>query len=205
MSDKIKILTKLHAIMSEVGYIQKDKKNTHQNYNYASEKAIKEVFQPKLVDHKVILKVDCIRQEIDRSTTAKGGKSTLTLADFEYTFYDVESGESITGQFQGQGEDSLDKGIYKAITGAIKYILTSTFLTPTGDDPEENNPREKEPAMSDAGAVENYKIILKEFTDLKEYEKKSVSLYEDAIKNGVLKPDAQKMARQKLNELKNAK
>ena len=104
MSDKIKILTKLHAIMSEVGYIQKDKKNTHQNYNYASEKAIKEVFQPKLVDHKVILKVDCIGQEIDRSTTAKGGKSTLTLADFEYTFYDVESGESITGQFQGQGE-----------------------------------------------------------------------------------------------------
>jgi len=29
-------------------------------------------------------------------------------------------------------------GIYAAVTGAIKYALTSTFLIPTGDDPEQD-------------------------------------------------------------------
>ena len=206
MSDKIKILTKLHAIMSEVNYIQKDKKNKFHNYNYASEKAIKEVYQPKLIEHKVLLMVDCVGQTIDRGTTAKGEPTILTLANFEYTFYDVETGESITGQFQGQGEDKLDKGIWKSVTGALKYILTTTFLTPTGDDPEVDNPHDEEPVYSDAGALANFKVILKEFGDIESYKKVgSESLIAEAVKNGVLKPDATSMCREKIKELTDAK
>ena len=32
-----------------------------------------------------------------------------------------------------------DKGVYKAITGAVKYIFMKNFLIPTGDDPEKDN------------------------------------------------------------------
>jgi hypothetical protein len=192
--NNIKILTKLHAIMSEVGYIQKDKKNAFHNYNYASEKAIKETLQPKLIEHKVLFQLGVVGQRIE------GG---LTLADFTYVFWDVESGESISGTFAGQGEDKLDKGIWKATTGAIKYILTSTFLIPTGDDPEENNPREKEPVGSDAKALAEYKIILSEFTNLAEYKKVGRDLIKDAIKSGVTKDDAEGFASVRVRELTN--
>ena len=199
MSD---ILTKLHAIMSEVGYIQKDKKNTFHNYNYASEYAIKTAIHEQLVKHKVLFKVDVTNQRIDRGVTAKGEPTILTMADLHYTFYDVESGESIEGTFQGQGDDKLDKGIYKAITGGIKYILTSTFLIPTGDDPEENNPREKEPVGSNENALAEYKATLKEFSKLDEYKKVGRDLIKDAVKKGVTKDDAEGFASMIVRELK---
>lgn len=121
------ILTKLHIIMSKVDFIVKDKTNTFHGYDYASESAIKETLHKLLVEHKVLFTLSA--QNLRRN-------DTLTDIDFEYGFYDIESGEVFKGTFVGTGEDKLDKGTYKAITGALKYILTSTFLIPTGDDPE---------------------------------------------------------------------
>ena len=60
---------------------------------------------------------------------------------------DSETGECVSGMFYGVGQDSGDKGIWKAVTGAIKYIMTSTFLIPTGDDPEKDEGKEKKPAV----------------------------------------------------------
>lgn len=46
----------------------------------------------------------------------------------------------------GEGMDTGDKAIYKAITGAQKYVLMKTFLIPTGDDPElEELPQKPQP------------------------------------------------------------
>lgn len=128
------ILAKLHAIMKEVDFIAKDKTNDFHKYNYASEQAIKETLHKLLVDHGVlfILSSSNIRHT-----------GTLTDIDCIYKFYDVESGEYLEGTFIGTGEDKLDKGTYKAITGALKYILTSTFLIPTGDDPEKTSSQSK--------------------------------------------------------------
>ncbi len=130
------ILTKLNLIMSEVQYIKKDKTNAFFNYKYASEQAIKETLQPLLVKHKVILQTTFTNPKREVYITAKGARGALTDIDVSYKFWDVESGESLDGTFCGTGDDGADKGTYKAITGAIKYILTSTFLIPTGDDPE---------------------------------------------------------------------
>lgn len=130
------ILNKLHLIMSEVEYIQKDKTNAHFGYKFASEQAIKETLHPILVKHKVILQVSVKNPRREVYVSVKGGRGAITDLDVEYAFYDVDSGESLTGSFVGTGDDGADKGTYKAITGAIKYILTSTFLIPTGDDPE---------------------------------------------------------------------
>jgi len=133
------ILAKLHAIMEEADYIQKDKRNAAQSYNYASEAAIKERLHGLLVKHKVLFTISCTGQTVEARTTAKGGDSNLTLARFGYAFHDVDTGEKLEGSFEAQGSDGQGKGIYKAITGAIKYILTSTFLIPTGDDPEDDD------------------------------------------------------------------
>lgn len=47
-----------------------------------------------------------------------------------------DTGATHTVRFFGDGLDKGDKGLYKAYTGAIKYLLMKTFLIPTGDDPE---------------------------------------------------------------------
>lgn len=129
------ILKKLHEIMSKVDFIEKDKTNTFHGYKYASEQAIKETLHKLLVDHKVLFTLEALNFSSHHQPLEKE-KDTITNIEFKYHFWDVESGEELSGNFVGSGEDKGDKGTYKAITGAVKYILTSTFLIPTGDDPE---------------------------------------------------------------------
>lgn len=138
---------KLLAIMADCSYIKKDKRNLAQGYNYASEAAIKEKVQPALVRHGVLFQCDPVTLEerlIERTT--KDGRpvlESLVKCQFHYCFEDVETGEKREGTFFGTGLDGGDKALYKAITGAAKYILTTTFLIPTGDDPEEISGEEK--------------------------------------------------------------
>jgi len=127
------ILKKLNAIFQEVGEVKKDGLNKAFNYAYVTEAQLKRVLQPLLKKHGVIFKLDVVEQKIDFS-----GKMPLTLITVRYTFFDTESGESLEGTFCSQGSDTGDKGVFKAVTGAIKYILSSVFLIPTGGDPEED-------------------------------------------------------------------
>ena len=127
MSEQKNILKKLHAIMSEVRYLQKDAKNP-QGWKYLSEAAIKAALHPKLVEHGVIFMVEA---GLPQPVTEK-----FLAVPTKYRFYDVDSGESLGGEFIGTGHTREEKGTYAAITGAIKYTLTSTFLIPTGDDVE---------------------------------------------------------------------
>lgn len=124
------ILNKLHKIMSEVPVIEKDKTNTFHGYSYASEAIIKQTIQPLLVKHGILF-------HLEVGSVQRTG--TIEHLNCIYHFTDIESAETLSGSFIGSGEDKGDKATYKAITGAIKYILTSTFLIPTGDDPENEN------------------------------------------------------------------
>lgn len=123
------ILGKLHLVMTEVDYIQKDGKNSFQKYSYASEYAIKEKFHEAFTKHKIIFQFSTSNVRIENG---------LTFLDCAYAFHDVESGESLSGTFVGSGAGRDEKGNYAAVTGAIKYILTSNFIVPTGDDPEDD-------------------------------------------------------------------
>jgi hypothetical protein len=133
------IYQKLHAIMEAIAFIEKDKRNEFHKYNYASEEAIKKAVHSQLVANRVIFLVDVEDFKRVDYITKKQERSTLTEVYINYSFTDIDTLEKITGRFVGTGDDNADKGTYKAITGAIKYILTSTFLIPTGDDPEVEN------------------------------------------------------------------
>lgn len=130
-----KILKKMLAIMTDVDRIEKDGINDFHKYKYASEKIIKERLHAALVKHGVVFYITKAEQSVE-SVTIKDKTERLTSTVLTYRFCDVESGEFIEGQGIGQGQDPGDKGSYKAITGALKYILTTSFLIPTGDDPE---------------------------------------------------------------------
>lgn len=136
ISNKVKLFEKLHKVMEAISYIEKDKKNTFHNYKYASEEAIKRAVHAELVKNKLLFSLSCSELTRTETTSDKGKKTFITDMRFQYAFTCVETGQSIEGYAYGTGDDASDKGTYKAITGAIKYILTSTFLIPTGDDPE---------------------------------------------------------------------
>ncbi len=58
---------------------------------------------------------------------------TLTLTD-------CETGESTTAQCPGYAEDpKSDKSLWKAVTGACKYVIRSFFCLATTDDPEQDD------------------------------------------------------------------
>lgn len=127
------IYAKLAAIRGEVGYMTKDGKNTSQGYSYLSETQVAVTFKELLDKYKVHFEYS---SEITNVTPTPSGKQMLTDVQVNYSFVDIETGEKSTGRAAGQGSDPTDKGVYKAITGAVKYIFMKTFLIPTGDDPE---------------------------------------------------------------------
>lgn len=68
-------------------------------------------------------------------TTKSGGTEQAVRVRISGTLVH-SSGESQTVIGYGEGQDRADKAIYKAITGAKKYMLAGLLAIPTSDDPE---------------------------------------------------------------------
>lgn len=132
----VKILTALHAIMGACGYVQKKGKNQFHNYKYAGEGNLLEVLRPAMVEHGLLL----IPSHKSVSEIDVNG---ITVACVEYTLAHKDGDvwpEKIVAYGAGGDKNSKggvgDKGLYKALTGANKYLLFKLFQIETGDDPE---------------------------------------------------------------------
>ena len=139
-----KILFALHEVMGKVGYIQKKSRNDFQKYNYAGEADLLETLRPAMVEAGLIL----IPSGQERSEIDQHGITSVTV---EYTLAHKD-GEVWPEKIRayGAGGDKNkngvgDKGLYKALTGANKYLLFKLFQIETGDDPEVTNEQEKLP------------------------------------------------------------
>ena len=140
MSDKKTLTSKLLEVSKAIKYLEKDKTNKMQGYSYLSEAKIKETIKKAFEDSGIIFNysTESVR-EYEVSPTSKGTKQFCTIANGKYSFIDVDSDHELSGTWFGSGTDTGDKGLYKAITGGIKYVLNTNFLIPTGDDPENDS------------------------------------------------------------------
>lgn len=129
MSDKKTIYAKIAKVMSQVERVPKNGYNNFHKYEYATESDLTEAIRPILQEAGLAFFSTVIEQERD---------GEFTKAKMEFTLADVETGETLTSTYWGEGQDKGDKGLYKAYTGAVKYFLMKTFLIPTGDDPEQD-------------------------------------------------------------------
>lgn len=130
------ILAKLAKIRNDIDPMKKDGKNIKQNYAFLSDKQITLEVSKLLEKHNVVITHNDRTEPLIQYTNNSGTTTFLTTVYVDYTFWDVDSGESISGWVVGQGVDTGDKGVYKAITGAFKYLYVKTFNIPTEDDPE---------------------------------------------------------------------
>lgn len=148
--------SKLAEVMAEVGRVPKRGRNEFHKYDYATEADIVEAVRGALSARGVSL-LPSVRQVLR--------EGTLTTALMAFSFTDGETGETSTHEWAGTGDDKGDKGLYKAMTGALKYFLLKTFLLPTGDDPEADEATDKraygQPKPRKAAAVEQVPRCLK--------------------------------------------
>lgn len=127
---------KLHAVMQALGAIEKRGQNKSQGYDYMMAEDVLAEVRQEFIKQGLVLLPACTGQGVVEGQTRNGGTNYLTSADMEYTIMDVETGEKVTLPWKGLGQDSGEKGLYKAYTGAIKYFLRNLLLIPQGDDPE---------------------------------------------------------------------
>lgn len=121
------LASKLIEVRKAIGTLAKDGRNDFHKYNYATAANVAETVKPELDKRGIMAFVSCPERIKD---------GTLTTVKMEIIIIDTESGESITLPWHGDGEDKLDKGLYKAYTGGQKYFWLANLLIATDDDPE---------------------------------------------------------------------
>ena len=153
MTDKTypaKIATALHEVMQACGYVQKKQRNEFHRYNYAGEGDLLEVLRPAMLKAGLLL----IPSGVERSPVDEYGNTHVTV---EYTLAHKDGDvwpDKIRAFGTGNDKNSKggigDKGTYKALTGANKYLLFKLFQIETGDDPETDShePPAPEPAKA---------------------------------------------------------
>jgi len=145
-----KIAKALHEVMSRVGYVQKTGKNAFHGYKYAGEGDLLEKLRPAMLEAGLIL----LPSVTSVSPIDEHGNTTVRV---EYTLLHKDGDvwpEKIGAAGCGGDKNKNgvgDKGLYKALTGANKYLLFKLFQIETGDDPDRDEatpPREQVPDIS---------------------------------------------------------
>lgn len=144
----LKLLAKLAAIMADLNWVEKRGRNSHFNYDYATESDILGAIRPRLAEAGIFVHtlIEAETATPTGKTTREGAPIMLHRVQLLHIFNDSDSGETLEGVGIGYSNDDSDKGFYKAYTGAVKYFFTKTFLVSSGDDPENQNPEEREAA-----------------------------------------------------------
>ena len=131
------------AIYGAVGYVQKQK-SIELRYSYAGEAAFISELRPAMIENGVTVSVSKMDELAQESySTARGTLMMRSTIHAVVTFRHV-SGSSITVEAYGEGSDSGDKSVNKAMTDAYKYALRQTFMIETGDDPDKDASQERD-------------------------------------------------------------
>lgn len=137
------IYSALAKAQAEVKAAGKSGENKFDHYTYAMLVDFWEVSQKPLADNglALTLTVSKLTRLPDRAT-AKGGSERVV--ELELTgILTHTSGESMKFVSYGEGQDRSDKAIYKAHTGARKYLIAGILNIPTSDDPEKDSDKER--------------------------------------------------------------
>ncbi|MFS0904158.1 ERF family protein [Priestia aryabhattai] len=126
---KLNLYQKIHAVMQDVEYIEKDSKVEFKTTKYkaVSEEAVTTAVRNALVKYGLVILP--VEQEHSKD-------GTITTVDVKYKIIDIDTGNHEIVVSSGTGADTQDKGVGKAMTYSYKYMLLRTFAIPTGEDPD---------------------------------------------------------------------
>lgn len=125
------------GIMSDVDYIEKEKRTVNGQYRFVSHDSVTAKLHPYLVKHGVTAIPTVTEQTQDGNRTTAKVVTIFTNVDNPL--------DSIAVTYYGYGVDGSDKGPGKAVSYAFKYALLKTFNLETGDDPDNDANASYEP------------------------------------------------------------
>jgi hypothetical protein len=149
------IIRALNAVMQEVDYVQKKGENDFHGYKYATEADVLDRLRPSMVKHGLVL-IPSVQQV---SSVDQYGNTTVSI---HYTLAHVSGAvwpHPIVAAGCGNDRNKNgvgDKGLYKAITGANKYMLFKLFQIETGNQEPEDSEGDRQRAEADASARQFY-------------------------------------------------
>lgn len=135
------IFSLLSKVMSEVGVVGKNSKNTQQGYAFRGIDDLYSALQPPLVRYGVFFCTDVEKIEQTHRDSKQGTLLTCTVLTCRFTFY-APDGSNVFVRTVGEGMDSGDKSCSKAMSTALKYALLQLFCIPTSEatDSEHDSP-----------------------------------------------------------------
>jgi hypothetical protein len=131
---ELNLREKFAEVRRRLGYIRKRGHNERHNYSYVMAADLAGSVGDILAELGIVVipQLQSISTETPRSSTERIARIVMN-----YRFVDARSGEELTVRVAGEGADTGDKALYKAMTGALKYALLQSFLLASGDDPED--------------------------------------------------------------------
>jgi hypothetical protein len=134
--DMASLYKKIAKVMQDTEAVaQKTGKNNEQNYTYAQDEDIVKHMRKAIADAGLVVLPQLEKMDVRDVETSRGVRK-VTRIKVNFRLCDSDTGVYIERAFIGEGYDALDKGVYKAYTGAKKYFLINTFLLASSDDPE---------------------------------------------------------------------
>ena len=131
------LYSKMSKVLAAVQRVPKNGVNSHFGYRFVREGDLTEAIRQHLAEHNLCVFFGASEVLESRETEGKAGP--VTTIKMTATFACGDGGTSFTTSWLGSGQDAGDKGIYKALTGGVKYLLMKNFLVSTGDDPEQED------------------------------------------------------------------
>lgn len=185
------IYEKICAIMDTITYLTKDGNVDFgkTKYRVISEEKVTSTVRQELIRHRLVIVP--VHQEYRRT-------GTLTSVDVTYHIVNSENPEEyVVVMSSGEGADTQDKGVGKAMTYAYKYMLLRTFAIPTGEDPDKissaelDDKKEKSEAAQQVNTLSDFKKFLvnngiDERKVSEKYKKMSIEELTDGQKKAVL-------------------
>jgi hypothetical protein len=137
MSEQAKLLAAMREARNAMGEVAKSGRNDFDRYDYSTLRDYINGCEVGLAKHGLLLVVH--GQEPTWFETGSEKMKQGVRVKIEGHLYHT-SGESMPCSAWGEAWDKGDKSLYKAVTGARKYLIASLFNIYTGDDPEIDSP-----------------------------------------------------------------
>lgn len=129
MSNVKNLFQKISQVMQDVSYLSKDDSIAFgtTKYKAISEEKVTSTLRTSLINNGLV--IIPIEQEASKV-------GNISAVNTKYKIIDIDTGQFEILASSGEGADTQDKGVGKAMTYAYKYMLLRTFAIPTGEDPD---------------------------------------------------------------------
>lgn len=131
---------RLVRIMQQINAIAKNRPATagSATYNFRGIDDILNTCHPLFAEYGVFILPEVLEFSETERTTKNGSAIFYTKLKVKYTFVG-EKGDQISAIGMGEAMDSGDKSTNKAMSAALKYVLTQVLLIPTEDPKDSEN------------------------------------------------------------------